>query len=383
MEYGPSKLSGVLVLFLALAGLGLNLTWMRAEAQSTEQSRKVAEARLQSSNVIRDQTNGVSVNLGSTSIIHRTEVEYPESAIKQGIQGTVSLEVTLDSTGNVADAKVLSGPTELRKSALQSVLQWHFAPDGAQASRVVHLAFDLAAAKKALEERPVYTLRTADGRAFTAVIASDEARAREEQKVKERLMEGLSAESLQREALVKQRLEEQLLAVNTTAQSEEFAAKRKKMEKMIDEIKAEMPNADPGKRAAMEKAIADLESEIPAAEAAQRRELTKEMASRREVEMAAVKRMPIAGRTLSAIRVEGLSDESRQALVSRLPVRVGDTLTEESLQTITKTIREFDEHLEHGFGLSEDKNGIDLRIIAPGSRKELEPFTVQPSTRRP
>ena len=30
-------------------------------------------------------------------------------------------------TGNVSDARVVSGPEELRKTALQSVLQWHFA----------------------------------------------------------------------------------------------------------------------------------------------------------------------------------------------------------------------------------------------------------------
>jgi TonB family protein len=382
MEYGPSKLSGVLVLFLALAGLGLNLTWMRAEAQSPEQAQITAEAKLQSSNVIRDQNNGVSVNLGSTSIIHRTDVDYPEAAVKQGIQGTVSVEVTLDSTGNVADAKVLSGPTELRKAALQSVLQWHFAPDGAQGARVVHLVFDLDAAKKAMEGR-TFRLRLADGRAFTGVIGSDEARAKEEEKVRDRLTTGYAIEAVQREALVKQKLEENLLQGAPTAQSEEFALKQERMKKMIDEIKAEMPNADPGQRAEMEKKVAELKSEIPAAEAGQQRELNKEMARRREVEMSAVKRIAIAGRTLSAIRVEGLSDESRQALVSRLPVRVGDTLTAESLETISKTIREFDEHLEHGFSLSEDKNGLDLRIVAPGSHKELEPVTVRPSTRRP
>ena len=39
------------------------------------------------------------------------------------------MSVTLDAKGEVADARVVSGPEELRKSALASVLNWHFAVD--------------------------------------------------------------------------------------------------------------------------------------------------------------------------------------------------------------------------------------------------------------
>jgi TonB family protein len=53
------------------------------------------------------------------------------------------VEVKLDAKGNVADAHVLSGPDELRKAALQSVLQWHFASDSAGATRVVQINFEL------------------------------------------------------------------------------------------------------------------------------------------------------------------------------------------------------------------------------------------------
>lgn len=45
--------------------------------------------------------------------------------------GDVILEASVDSKGEVTDARVLSGPVELRRSALQSVVEWHFSTDQA------------------------------------------------------------------------------------------------------------------------------------------------------------------------------------------------------------------------------------------------------------
>jgi TonB family protein len=146
-EYGPAKVSGVIALILGLAGLALNWTW--ANAQTPQQEKLV-----QSLNWVvegRDSA-GVSVNPGAANIRHRTAIEYPRSVIERGIQGTVSVEATIDATGNVVDARVLSGPPELRKSALQSVLEWHF--EGSNpATQVVHIVFDAAVAKSRANER--------------------------------------------------------------------------------------------------------------------------------------------------------------------------------------------------------------------------------------
>ena len=38
------------------------------------------------------------------------------------------VDLTLDDRGEVSDARVLSGPDELRKGALEAVLQWHYSP---------------------------------------------------------------------------------------------------------------------------------------------------------------------------------------------------------------------------------------------------------------
>ena len=66
--------------------------------------------------------------------MHRAPVQYPDSARTKRVQGTVVLELTFDGSGSVADARVLSGPEELRKAALQSALQWHFAHEAAGAN---------------------------------------------------------------------------------------------------------------------------------------------------------------------------------------------------------------------------------------------------------
>ncbi len=79
---------------------------------------------------------GVAVDLGGAAVLHRTPVAYPAAARARGIQGEVSVELTLDGAGNVADARIIAGPEDLRKAVLQSVLQWHFARESGATRRV-------------------------------------------------------------------------------------------------------------------------------------------------------------------------------------------------------------------------------------------------------
>src|SRR2546428_13293119 len=68
---------------------------------------------------------GVTVDSGG-KLLHRPPVMLPVNGTAGGM---VVLEVTIDSKGEVADARVISGPEELRKSALTNVLQWHYSSD--------------------------------------------------------------------------------------------------------------------------------------------------------------------------------------------------------------------------------------------------------------
>ncbi len=86
---------------------------------------------------------GVAVELNGAQLMHRSPVSYPSDAIQKGVQGTVVVQVKLNDKGEVSDASVLSGPDELRKSAIQSVLDWHFTRDSAQGIRQVSITYQL------------------------------------------------------------------------------------------------------------------------------------------------------------------------------------------------------------------------------------------------
>ncbi|HTM50484.1 MAG TPA: M56 family metallopeptidase [Bryobacteraceae bacterium] len=76
---------------------------------------------------------------GESHLLHRMSIEYPAGAIDKGVQGTVVVEATLNERGVVTDARAVSGPQELRKAALKSVLEWHYS---GQAQSPVEVAID-------------------------------------------------------------------------------------------------------------------------------------------------------------------------------------------------------------------------------------------------
>jgi TonB family protein len=82
---------------------------------------------------------GISVDTGG-ALLHRSPVHYP---IGSRVAGAVSIEATLNSKGEVADARVISGPDELRKAALASVLDWHYSTSSGALTRAqITIRFD-------------------------------------------------------------------------------------------------------------------------------------------------------------------------------------------------------------------------------------------------
>lgn len=79
---------------------------------------------------------GVEVQLGAAKILHRTGIAYPEEARAKHVSGTVVVGLTLNDKGEVTDAAIVSGPQELRRAVMQSVLNWHFSQDGGPVSDV-------------------------------------------------------------------------------------------------------------------------------------------------------------------------------------------------------------------------------------------------------
>lgn len=75
---------------------------------------------------------GVEVRTGAYKVLHRSAVSYPLEARDKGLAGSVVVSVTVNRDGEVVDARVTgaTGPEELKRAALSSVLQWHFMPPG-------------------------------------------------------------------------------------------------------------------------------------------------------------------------------------------------------------------------------------------------------------
>jgi len=123
--------------------------------------------------------HGVSVNLNGAPLMHRSPVSYPLDTMSKGVQGTVVVQVKLDANGEIADAAILSGPEELRKPVMQSVLTWHFAKEVAGSTRTVNIDFKLPDAPTRVQRREPqlpanFPVRTVKGIDITGV--SDEAR---------------------------------------------------------------------------------------------------------------------------------------------------------------------------------------------------------------
>ncbi len=306
-ESGPSKLPAVLALSLGLVCFGLNLHWAHGQEPQAKTSQR--ENFLLKFGRVLDAA-GVTVDLGGAAVLHRTGVEYPWSALENSIQGTVAVEATLDAAGNVLDALVTSGPAELRKAALQSVLQWHFAPDQTGSRRQVALSFRTPPPEARREERGV----AVESGSWAVTTARTEPAREEVEKLERQIGELQEAIVAREQAVV--RTNEAVAAAD--AQTREMAEK-----------------------------IAELENRLQAARESRSEE------------------RPLAGRTLKRIDVIGLSDQLRTTLVARLPVHIGDAVTHQAMEAITAALRQFDEHLEHTLVPLEDGQ-IELRIMAPG-----------------
>jgi TonB family protein len=75
------------------------------------------------------EENGVALRNTGGTLLHRAPLEYPREARRKGISGAVVLELSVNEEGEVTDARVLSGPEELRRAALRSVLEWHYSKE--------------------------------------------------------------------------------------------------------------------------------------------------------------------------------------------------------------------------------------------------------------
>jgi len=267
---------------------------------------------------------GVTVDMGGAALMHRTPVVYPEAARKDHIEGTVLVQATVDAAGNVTDASVLSGPEELRKTAIQAVLQWHFVKGGGSA-KTVTITFQVP--KTVEEELPAPA--SAPGGAVSAQGAAPPAAAGQAGAAGNRIAIG---------GMVQQPA---VQAQGSPAYQDLMAQQRQLTQQMIGAMQAG------GDQQAMMQ---------------QYRDQLNDLMQKRQALM-----------KIRAITVRGLSDQIRDQLMAALPVRVGDAPTAENMAKLKDAVRDFDEHLTvsqvPAGGAAPDE--VEIRIEAPGANLSM------------
>jgi len=90
------------------------------EAGRTSQRAPVAQAR---------QPHRIRVNedVQKAKVVHLVSPVYPPITGKR-LDGTVVLHVIVGQNGAVNSARYISGPTNLKESAVKAVLQWRYEP---------------------------------------------------------------------------------------------------------------------------------------------------------------------------------------------------------------------------------------------------------------
>jgi TonB family protein len=83
---------------------------------------------------------GVELQAGAVRILHRTGIAFPDEARAKHLSGTVVVNVSVDDKGEVTGAQAQSGPDELRKPVVQSILNWHFSLDSTSAPHTFEVA---------------------------------------------------------------------------------------------------------------------------------------------------------------------------------------------------------------------------------------------------
>jgi TonB family protein len=85
---------------------------------------------------------------GGPAVLHAHDPEYPPDALRDRVEGSVKVKVTIAPDGSVADAAALSGPQSLRQAAIAAVRRWQFAANATHAE--IDVPFSLHSASRSI-----------------------------------------------------------------------------------------------------------------------------------------------------------------------------------------------------------------------------------------
>jgi TonB family protein len=255
------------------------------------------------------------------------------------VQGTVVVEVKLDANGNVADARVVSGPDELRNAALQSVLQWHLTKNLAGSSRQVSISFSLPDATpsqpSAAAAGPGATYHVGAGVTAPVLLYKKEPEYTEEAR----------KARYQGTVLLYVEIDPSGKATNIRVQRSLGLGLDEKAIEAVRQWKFK-PGTKDGNPVTV---TANIGVNFRTLDSPPAEVLNGIIGSVPAGGQAVTSQSPLVGRTVKGINVYGLSDQARADLLSQLPMHEGDTLSLESFQNVARVVQVFDEHLKVGF----------------------------------
>jgi TonB family protein len=293
----------------------------------------------------------IQVLQGGDNLTHRAALVYPGRAIERRIEGDVALEVSVDEQGQVSDARVLSGPEELRRACLQSILEWRFrTPATPSIEVVVHfqLPKDGSSSEVVL---PAVPAESENVRTFVMYSPSNDAARLEIKELQERLQSPDTTD--EDKAKLKKRIAELMTQLDGNPKARVVDAE--KLESEATELKAALADANtpPEQRAVMKKQLAERLAQI----AESRGDEGTALALITEDE-------PVNGQ-LRAIRTERVPQATLDALTPGLGVRVGDMINDEMSRQVRETVRRNLGEQYRAVFHSTDNGGVELVIVGP------------------
>jgi TonB family protein len=112
------------LLVICILGLVAALAWWRWQQGWTE-----LEAQVPPKTITQVQPQlQVAADIMQQHLRHEVRPEYPESAQRAGVQGSVVLDAVVTTEGIVTQVKTLSGPEPLALAATDAVRWWRYDP---------------------------------------------------------------------------------------------------------------------------------------------------------------------------------------------------------------------------------------------------------------
>ena len=223
-----------------------------------------------------------------------------------------------DERGEVSDARVISGPDELRRAALESVLQWHYSPEALRSTTLqTTLRFNLPAGNAEFENR-AYAFKTKS----------------DEPKDVERLIEREVDPDKPQHA-------ERAMKELTLALQDPNASDQQK---------------DEWKREYEKRSILLLDKMLVEDAVKDGAEYTVRLAPRR----------PLFEGTPRLVRIGGerVTPETMKEFVQRSGLSIGDSITEDMAKRASEVARNLDEHLSVSFR-RDGSGGLIIMLLNP------------------